>query len=398
MTRNSEDSFSTAVVGSRPTICHVLHTLDVGGAELLAKQFAFEFADRFRPVFLCLDAIGTLGEQFRERGVTVKVVGRNPGFDHQCARRIARFLREENVQLVHAHQYAPFFYSSLARIFNGNYPILFTEHGRDYPDYRRSKRVWANKLLLRRHDRVVAVGECVRSALIDYEGLSSSRVKVIYNGVDGNQFNPQRPSRKRVRKSLGLDDGEIAIVQVARLNRLKDYGTAILAMAQVCKAASNVKYFIVGEGEERSVIERSVQDLNLQERVRMLGLRNDVPNLLEGMDMFLLSSLTEGIPLTLIEAMFAQLPCIATRVGGIQECVVDGITGLVSAANQPDDLAEQLLSLVRSPATRLQMGERGRERAIGMFHSDRMFEEYECLYYELTSARLALKSDAGGPP
>lgn len=379
--------------GSLPTVCHVLHTLNVGGAEVLAQQIAMKLSTHFRPVFVCLDAMGYLGEQLRSYGLTVEVVERRPGFDYRCARRIAQFMRHQNVQVVHAHQYAPFFYSSFARMFGVRYPILFTEHGRDYPDFRRLKRVYANKVLLGRRDCVVAVGECVRSALIANEGLPRSRVEVLYNGVDAKQFDPQRPSRKRARELLNLNEDEIGVVQVARLNRLKDYRTATHAMAQVCKVAPNVKYFIVGEGDERATIERTIQDLDLQRQVRMLGLRHDVPHLLEGMDVFLLTSLTEGIPLTVIEAMLAQLPCIATRVGGMEEVVCDGITGHISAANDPDDIAKKILSLIQSSATRLEMGKRGRERAIRLFHSDRMFDEYEHLYTQLTKVSTLVGND-----
>jgi L-malate glycosyltransferase len=371
-----------------PTICHVLHTLNVGGAELLARDFALEHQDRFRPVFVCLDAIGTIGKELRAKGYTVEVIGRCPGFDYRCVWRLSQFMRQQKVALVHAHQYAPFFYSSLARNFGPGYPILFTEHGRDNPDFRRMKRVWANKVLLRRRDHVIAVGKFVRNALVENEGLPANRIEVIYNGVDAKQFDPKKPNRDRLRNVLKLHPQDIGVVQVARLNRLKDYGTALEAMARVCRVAPNVKYFIVGEGEERATIESSIDQLNLHGQAKMLGLRQDVPQLLEAMDVFLLSSVTEGIPLTLIEAMFAQLPCVATRVGGIEEVVLDGITGLLSDANDPDAIASKILRLNRSADTRSQLGKYGRERALRLFDSHRMFEEYECLYAQLTSTRV----------
>jgi glycosyltransferase involved in cell wall biosynthesis len=367
-----------------PTVCHVLHTLNVGGAELLAKQFALTFSGTIRPVFLCLDAIGTIGVQLRDQGFEVEVVERRPGFDHRCARHISQFMREQNVQLVHAHQYAPFFYSSLARLFGTSYPIVFTEHGRDYPDYRRSKRVWANKLLLRRHDRVVAVGECVRTALIEHEGLPSNRVAVVYNGVDASPFDFNRQDRRQVRNELGLSDSQVAVVQVARLNRLKDYGTAIRAVAALGKTSPNVHLFIVGEGEECNAIANLIQELNLQQRITMLGMRADVPRLLQGMDIFLLTSISEGIPLTLIEAMLSQLPCIATRVGGIPEVILDGETGMMAEVGHPSELAMHIQHLAHSLPDRVRMGARGRNRALDFFTASRMFSQYELIYAQLT--------------
>lgn len=367
----------------------MLHVFNVGGAELLAKQLALACQDQFRPVFVCLDAIGSLGSELIDKGFIVEVVYRQPGFDYKCAGRIARLLDAHHVKLVHAHQYAPFFYTSIARLFKWSCPILFTEHGRDYPDYRRPKRVWANRLLLRRRDRVIAVGEHVREALVDNEGISISRVEVIHNGVDVQRFNPARPNRLSVRAGLGLCETDIGVIQVARLNRLKDYETAIRTMQIVCRGASNVRYFIVGEGEERTKIEAMVRDVNLENQIRMLGLREDVAQLLEGMDIFLLTSVSEGIPLTVIEAMSAQLPCVATRVGGIPEVVHDGTTGVLSAPGDCDELSEAILKLIQSPSVRQRMGECGRRRALELFHSDRMLAQYRALYAQLTAPTVA---------
>jgi L-malate glycosyltransferase len=292
-------------------------------------------------------------------------------------------MQQHDVRLVHAHQYAPFFYSSLARAFGARYPIVFTEHGRDFPDFRRPKRVWANKLLLRRKDRVVAVGEHVRTALIENEGFALTRVDVIYNGVDALRFHAARPYRDRVRAQLGLTDQDVGIIQVARLNRLKDYGTALHAIAQACNESPNVKYFIVGVGEEQSKIEETIAKLQLTRQVKMLGLRTDVSELLQGMDIFLLSSLSEGIPLTLIEAMLAQLPCVTTNVGGTGEVVIEGSTGYLAEAKDSCELARKLIKLVRSQDERTRMGDAGRKRTMSLFRSDRMFERYESMYAEL---------------
>lgn len=386
----------TFQVDTRPTVCQVLHTLNVGGAELLAKQFALHAAKRFRPVFLCLDELGSLGTQLRKEGIPVEVVERRPGFDRQCVRRISRFLRNQRVQLVHAHQYGPFFYCSVARLLGGDYPILFTEHGRDFPDYRRTKRVWANKVLLRKSDQIVAVGAYVRDALVENEGFSSKRVRIVYNGSEAATTYATTVNRGEVRAELELEEGNVAIVQVARLNRLKDYATAIRAMVPIAEATPQARYFIVGEGEERQAIESLIHELGLAKQVKLLGLRSDVARLLSGMDLFVLSSISEGIPLTLIEAMLAGLPCVATKVGGVPEVILDGVTGLIVESGRPYELANNVLYLIQSPETREQMGTRGRERARKVFNSARMFEEYERIYCEMTRGTVLSSSNSRG--
>ena len=189
----------------RPTICHVLHSLNVGGGEVLAKSFALEHEHAFRPVFALLDELGELGEDLRSRGYTVEVLERRPGFDRRCVKTLASLFRQEDVRLVHAHQYAPLFYSALARWPRRRPSILFTEHGRDYPDFRRWKRVWANRLLLTTRDRFVAVGQRVKEALSQFEGLPAKRVEVIYNGRDISRYATTESLRAKVRTELGLE-------------------------------------------------------------------------------------------------------------------------------------------------------------------------------------------------
>ena len=166
-----------------PTIAHVVHRLYLAGAEVLAAALSRQLRERFNFVFFCLDEIGPLGEQLARDGFTVVDLQRTPGVDLSVASRMKQQCRALNVQLLHAHQYTPFFYSSMSRAFPtrlgpliGSQPrILFTEHGRHYPDYRRPKRVLANRFLLKRSDKVTAVGKFVKRCLVDHEGMRADR-------------------------------------------------------------------------------------------------------------------------------------------------------------------------------------------------------------------------------
>src|SRR5690606_25637413 len=206
------------------TICQLLHGMTVGGAEILADRLARRLAGRFRFIFACLDAQGELGELLQRDGFPVHVLGRGAGLDWQCARRLRRLFRAERVDLVHCHQYTPFFYAMLSRLGGRRPCVLFTEHGRFYPDYPRPKRILFNRLMLRRSDRAVAVGESVRQALISNEGLPPGRVDVIYNGIDLSRFEESNQSRSSaMRAELELNDADFVVVQVARLDSIKDH-------------------------------------------------------------------------------------------------------------------------------------------------------------------------------
>ena len=373
---------------SPKSICHVLHTLNVGGAEVLAAAYGRRNRDEFRIVFACLDELGQLGAQLRDEGFTVEVVGRRPGFDLGCARRLARMFREHSVGLVHAHQYGPYFYTALSRLFGARAPILFMEHGRDFPDYPRPKRKLANRLLLRRRDHVVAVGACVKTALEQNEGLPSDRIEVVYNGVDLDRYDPRRLQRDAVRAELGIAPHELAVFQVARLNRLKDHATALRAFAILVGTQPDARLILVGDGEERASIESLRDELKLGDRVRLMGTRSDVARLLQAADGFLLSSVTEGIALTLIEAMATALPVVATAVGGNSEVVVEGETGWLAPAGDPTRLAACLNEMCQSEDLRRRLGAAGERRARELFSGETMHHRYQQLYRQMLGMRV----------
>lgn len=367
----------------KPTVCQLLHALKVGGAELLAARLARQMRDDYRFVFICLDELGPLGEELLADGFPVEVVNRRPGLDWRCPLRLASLLARSRVDLIHAHQYTPFFYGAASRLFYRRSPVLFTEHGRFHPDYPRRKRKIANRLLLERRDRVVGVGEAVRQALIRFEGFPPRRVGVVYNGVPLDRFSGISSQRAAVRRELLIDDDDFAIVMVARLDPIKDHATAFRAVREVAHHLPRVRLLVVGDGPERPTLEALIRELHLEEWVRLLGTRSDVPRLLAAADVTLLTSVSEGIPLTLIEAMAAELPVTATDVGGVSEVVEVGTTGLLAAAEDSSAIATHLLTLARNPGLRRQMGEAGRRRAEALFSERQMLTAYDLLYREM---------------
>jgi len=363
-------------------VAHILHGLWVGGAEVLAAQMVRQLASSCRFLFICLDDLGALGWQLVGEGFTVHVLGRRPGLDWACIRRLAELLRRERVDLIHAHQYTPFFYGVTARLLCHRPPVLFTEHGRHYPDYPRRKRILANRLLLGRRDRVVGVGGAVRQALILNEGIPPERVGVIYNGINLAPFSHGRPDRAAVRHDMGVEPEDLVILQVARLDYLKDHTTALRTVERLAGRCP-VRLVLVGEGPELPAIREYIRQHRLEKAVILLGLRRDVARLLQAADLFLLTSISEGIPLTVIEAMAAGLPAVATAVGGVPEVIEDGRTGLLADAGDDAHLAELVLRLADDPGLRSQMGEAGRARTSELFSETKMHGQYLRLYQEM---------------
>jgi L-malate glycosyltransferase len=380
-----------SVVASRPArdsvVCQLVHGLPIGGAEVLVDRMVRRLRHERPCIIACLDQVGELGERLSRDGIRVVNLQRRPGFDWRCVRRLSRLVADEQVRVIHAHQYTPFAYALATRVFCRRPPVLFTEHGRFHPDYPSWKRKWFNRLLSDRHDRFVAVGDAVRQALIDKEGLPPARVEVVYNGVDLPCADGDSHTRAEVRHELKVADDECLVVQVARLDTIKDHKTAIRAVALALRQAPRVRLLIVGDGPEQAAIEREIADHSLHAQVTMLGLRRDVPRLLAAADVFLLTSLSEGIPVTIIEAMAAGVPVVSTAVGGVPELIEDGVTGLLAPAGDAPRLADALVRLATDPHARATLAEQAKSRASKEFSEQTMIDHYDRIYGEMLARR-----------
>jgi len=373
-----------------PIIAHVLHQLYLAGAEVLARDLSRRLKDRYEFIFVCLDRVGPLGEQMRSEGFEVIDGQRQPGVDWEVAKTIKRLSRERRIDLLHAHQYTPFFYASVSRgmtPINTRPPVIFTEHGRHYPDERSIKRVWANRLtLLRKRDRVTAVGEFVKRALVNNEGIDPQRIEVIRNGIDPDAFDPgpdRKATRDAVRAELDIPPDATVLLQVARFHPVKDHATALRAFAKAHEQHPEGVMVLAGDGDKRPDMESLAAELNIAPAVRFLGVRDDVDRLMPAADIFVLSSVSEGISVTLLEAMAARLPVVATAVGGNAEVVEHDVTGLLSPRKDHEAMATHMAQLIADPTQRGWFGEAGHARLLDRFTQQQMHAGYERLYQDM---------------
>ena len=370
---------------ARPVIAHVLHRLDRAGAEVLAAGLARSLRDEYDFVFFCLDGLGPLADDLKADGFIVEELGRQPGIDKQLAKTLQHKLREHDAAVVHAHQYTPFFYSSLSRgqlPFNKTPPTLFTEHGRHYPDIRSTKRVFANKLLLRKHDRVSAVGHFVKDALVRNEGINTKHIEVIYNGIDPGPASTEEDKLK-ARQLLDIAPQRSVAMQVARFHKVKDHNTAIQAWKILHEQTDATDHLLVlvGDGDERPAIEAKVNEWGLQDNVMFTGSVDNARELIHAADLCMLTSLSEGVSVTLLEAMAAGKPVVATDVGGNSEIVEHDKTGVLVPRSGATQLAAVLDTLLSNPGyTHRAFGQAGRERLLEQFTADRMHADYARLY------------------
>ena len=220
--------------------------------------------------------------------------------------------------------------------------------------------------------------ECIQD-----EKISSSKVLTILNGVDTERFSPGNDKAgSKIR--LGIDGNVFVIGIVARLAQVKDHATLLEACRILVESGHEFRLLVVGDGPLRGQLEERTHFLGISKQVIFTGMREDITDLMRAMDIFCLSSLSEGISLTLLEAMACGLPIVATAVGGNPEVVVGGETGFLVKPGSPESLSERLAVLISNEQLRITMGQAGRDRVINHFSLQTCALAYQNLYISVT--------------
>jgi glycosyltransferase involved in cell wall biosynthesis len=363
--------------GGRIRVLHVLNTLQTGGAEYLVLNIAKVFdRNRFDLLVASMEGDGEIGDELRAVGIPTFLLARRKGLDPTLITKLIGLVRREEIDVIHSHNVAPWLYGGIAARLAGA-AVCHTEHSNLFANQKALKRAERGLGYLTR--AVIADGEDVRRQLIDEQGLSPRKVVTIYNGVDTTLYG-QSGDRAALRKTAGIAADAIVIGTVARQEPVKDQATLIRAFAEVSAAEPLAHLALLGDGSQRQALEKQVADAGLTKKVTFLGRRADVAALLPMYDVFALSSVSEGLPLTVLEAMAAALPCVSTAVGAVPEAIVEGETGLLVPVDDAPKMAAAFTRLVRDPALRTRMGAAGQVRARAMFDLRVMTRRYEDLW------------------
>jgi glycosyltransferase involved in cell wall biosynthesis len=373
-------------------VLQLLQGLAIGGIERMVLDLVFALDRReFATGFCAFDREGQLAPEITRRGLPLHFRKRRGTLDAGFVLWLAGLLRRERIQILHAHNATAFFYGTLAASLVPRTRCLYTEHDRAFPTPLRERGLHA--LLARRVDAVVTVSDTLRDNLIRYEAFPGQRVHVIKNGVELRI--PQR-SRAEMRDELQLGGRPTAGI-VARLAPVKNHALLLHAWSQVVREVPGAVLLVVGNGSTEPATRALAAELGLGDSVRFLGFRLDIPELLQALDVFVLSSSSEGLSLTLLEAEAAALPIVATRVGGNPEVVRDGVTGLLVPSGEPAPLAAALAQLLRDPAARAAMGQAGRATYQSNFTLQAMVDGYARLYRDLAGVPAPAAGRASAP-
>jgi glycosyltransferase involved in cell wall biosynthesis len=361
-------------------IAHVVLSLPVGGTERLVEQMVRNPPPGAEAACICLDGEGTIGTDLREAGFPVHVLGRKPGLDLSLPRKLARVAAENRYDILHCHQYSPWFYGALSRLFRPSSKVLLTEHGRFHPDIPSPKRRVFNKLVGPFSHGLVAVSPATRQALIEVEAFPASRVRVVLNGV---AVRDPGMDRAEARRRLGLDPEGVSFILCARFDPIKWIPGLVEGFARVAARHPAAELILVGDGPEKPAIEAAIARLGLGNKVRLPGFRDDVPVWLRASDVFVLSSHSEGTSVSLIEAMSMGLPAVVTDVGGNPFVVERDRTALVVPPADAAALGDAMARLSGDADLRARLGAAGAERYRNTFRVESMFGAYASLYADI---------------
>ena len=362
-------------------ILHLTETSEPGGSETVLACIARNLdSTRYRSV-VCLLSEGWLSDHLRNSGVRYVIIENKRSFDPVFLVKLVHLMKREKIHLVHSHEFMMNVYGAVAaRI--AQVPMIGTVHSMLYFT-EKTRRILAYKLSTRLCSRLVAVSDNLKKLLTDELKVGNpSKILTIYNGIDLNRYVIGYPNL-RLRDQMGISAGTLVAGTVGSLFKVKGIPYLLDAVSKVVTCFPNFKLLIIGEGDQESTLRHEVVSMGLEETVEFLGFRNDIPELLNLLDVYICASVSEGLSLSILEAMAAGKPVIATEVGGNPELVIPGKNGFLVPPRNPDALAERIMVALKDKNLRQSMGQMGRRIVEERFSLERMIDNYQILYERL---------------
>lgn len=365
-------------------ITHFVENLERGGLErVVIDMIHAQRAAGHECRVICLFERGALANELTSHGVTVEPCGKRSGFDIAAVRRARMFLSQWPGGVLHTHNAAAHYHAVLASVGLHLQGTVNTRHGMGEANPR-SRREWFYRQVMPLTDCTVAVCEAARQLFSANGVRPRSRLLSIPNGIPVERFNAASPeAHAQLAMQLKLPLSSRIIGTVGRLQAVKDQAALIQALPRVRERMPGVALVLIGDGPLRRDLEQVAHRENVTDAVRFLGDRNDVDRLLPGLDVFALSSLSEGYSVALLEACAVGLPIIATDVGGNREIVRDKINGLLVPSQNVSILASALVQMLQSPDAAKEMGRVGRTWALTEASVKTMTDRYLQLYTSL---------------
>lgn len=377
--------------GDALRILHVVRTLSAGGLEVGVVNLVRVLQEAgFEQGVCCLEEKGPLAEKIPGDVPVWSCRPKNPSRFNRHELRAVSLFRKFRPDVIHARNFGAWIDSAFARTLALNPgKLAFTTHGWDRIAHMSRRKAFVCRILSAMTTGMAAVSPQTATEFGKETGIPASRFEILHSGVDTNRF---APNPDRLRRA---PDASFVIACVARLDPVKRHETLIDAVSLMRSQHNvNVELRLVGDGPMRATLEDQVRRLGIERSVLFLGTRDDAPEQLRDADVFALASVREGRPTSIMEAMSAGLPVVATNVGSVADLVDDGESGFVIEPDNPEILAKTLLSLVQHDELRRKMSEAARAKALREFSLERMARDYAEFYRGIVAGKLGKRSSS----
>lgn len=362
-------------------IFHLLNSFEIGGLEKLVFYFLkqTDFKD-IAPVIGVLNGKGELKNEFESLGVPIYDFNLQPGIDLRVPLKIAKVLKKHRIDIVHTHNLGPHFYGSLAALLGRVRLKVHTEHG--VTGVERHGSYSKNRYLDRKRDYIVAVSSDVESFL-KKNWRPRCNLVTIKNGICLPDSDYEPAKLRQAREMIGAGQDEKIIGHVGRLSDVKDQATLLKAFKILSSSIEDCRLAIIGDGPLLDELKNLAVELDIQSRVTFLGARNDVDLFLSVFDLFVLSSVSEGISVALLEAMARGVSPVVTSVGGNVEVVEDTVNGLLTMPGDAEMLARKAELLLSNNCMREKFGVNAKKTVFERFSLNQMVHNYNKIYHSV---------------
>lgn len=379
------------IISMRHNLLYVFDNMEFGGGERVFAQIINRLSiERYRIIVACLPT-GAFIEKIKRSGVQIKSVDMRKRFNPGVIFQLADLMKREKVDIVHSQGARADFFARIAAKLAGAPIVVSTVpmpvEGFDVNPLRKLIYMAFNRFSERFVDRFMVVSDALEKMMIEKHGIEPQRVVKIYNGIEKDEYCiPDKEiacRRSRFRKEFGLRDDVPVVVAIGRLVWQKGFEYFIEAMPGVLKRFKEARFLIVGEGQMEDDLKEKSRRLMLEDRIIFTGFRKDIRDVLASLDVFVMPSLLEGLPVVLLEAMAMIKPIVATKIEGIIEVLENGVTGLLVSPKDPQILSEAIVDLLIHKDKARQMGLAARKVVEERFGVDIMVQKVEKVYEEL---------------
>ena len=374
-----------------PLIAHVLHRFDVGGLENGVVNLINRIpADRYRHAIIAMTECTDFAKRLSNPNVTLHAIHKREGKDLGSYLRLWRLLRQLRPEIVHSRNLSAIEASVVAALAGVPHRV-HGEHGRDVHDIDGTNKKY---LQLRRFcqpfiQRYIPLSQDLEQWLKQTVGVPAAKVAQLYNGVDSQRFSPVAENDPSLENEAFFAPDSIVIGTAGRMMTVKDQPTLVKAFIELLgllpEKYDQLRLVLIGDGPLKQECEELIADAGIEQQCWLTGSRDDVPQLMRGLNLFVLPSLAEGISNTILEAMATGLPVVATRVGGNEELVVAGKTGKLVPAAEPTAMAKAMAEYVTMPGLMQAHGAAGRIRVESDFSMEKMVQSYMAVYDSFSS-------------